>query len=125
MDNEEKKIVYNNSSVDNPDTRKLIDREQEDIITKREVKNVGVTFTESYNKYYIKARSIKGEKSKTTLSYDRGAIGGETGSSSDSSTTKDNKHHVAVCQVGKFVATFDTGKFIISSLLLHKLITPI
>ncbi|RGB26309.1 hypothetical protein C1646_770587 [Rhizophagus diaphanus] len=99
----------NNLSVDNPDTRKLIYREQEDIITKREVKNIGVTFTESYNKYYIKARSIKGEKSKPTLSYDRDAIGGDKSkASSDSSTTKDNKHHVAVCQVGEFVATYET-----------------
>ncbi|CAB4463672.1 uncharacterized protein OCT59_015496 [Rhizophagus irregularis] len=54
---------------------KLSDREQEVIIIKHDDKNVGVT----------------------TLSYNRGV----DGSSSDSSTTNDNKYHIAICQDGE------------------------
>ncbi|RGB26308.1 hypothetical protein C1646_770586 [Rhizophagus diaphanus] len=96
----------NNLSVDNPGTRKSIDREQEVPIIKREVKNV----TEPYNKY-MNARSIKSEKNRTTLSYDRSEIEGEKnkiGISTDSSTTEDNKYHIVISQDGKFVVTFDT-----------------
>ncbi|PKK74099.1 hypothetical protein RhiirC2_739479, partial [Rhizophagus irregularis] len=99
----------NNLPVNNPDTsRKSIDREQEVIIIKSDVEKVG-TFTEPFNKY-MNAKSIKSNKYKTKLSYNRDVDGS---SSSDGSTTNDNKYHIAICQNGKFVATFDTGKFII------------
>ncbi|CAB4389940.1 unnamed protein product [Rhizophagus irregularis] len=94
----------NNLPVNNPDTsRKSIDREQEVIIIKSDVEKVG-TFTEPFNKY-MNAKSIKSNKYKTKLSYNRDVDGS---SSSDGSTTNDNKYHIAICQNGKFVATFDT-----------------
>lgn len=104
MSNEEKEnvchLVVNNYS----DTRKSIDREQEAIIIKR--KN-SVYSSEAYKKYG-NAKLIKSEISKAILS------------SADSDTTFNEKknYHIAVCQDGKFVVTFDTGKFINSYLLL-------
>ncbi|PKY16216.1 hypothetical protein RhiirB3_428551 [Rhizophagus irregularis] len=62
------------------------------------------TFTEPFNKY-MNAKSIKSNKYKTKLSYNRDVDGS---SSSDGSITNDNKYHIAICQNGKFVATFDT-----------------
>ncbi|PKK62583.1 hypothetical protein RhiirC2_790159 [Rhizophagus irregularis] len=94
MSNEEKenvcRLVVNNYS----DTRKSIDREQEAIIIKR--KN-SVYSSETYKKYG-NAKLIKSEISKAVLS------------SADSDTTFNEKknYHIAVCQDGKFVVTFDT-----------------
>ncbi|PKC63594.1 hypothetical protein RhiirA1_396710 [Rhizophagus irregularis] len=94
MSNEEKEnvchLVVNNYS----DTRKSIDREQEAIIIKR--KN-SVYSSETYKKYG-NAKLIKSEISKAVLS------------SADSDTTfnEKNNYHIAVCQDGKFVVTFDT-----------------
>ncbi|CAG8453561.1 13580_t:CDS:10 [Rhizophagus irregularis] len=94
MSNEEKEnvchLVVNNYS----DTRKSIDREQEAIIIKR--KN-SVYSSETYKKYG-NAKLIKSEISKAVLS------------SADSDTTFNEKknYHIAVCQDGKFVVTFDT-----------------
>ncbi|CAB4441094.1 unnamed protein product [Rhizophagus irregularis] len=97
-------IKDNNLPVNNPDTRrKSIDREQEVIIIKHDVEKVG-TFTEPFKKY-MNAKSIKSNKNKTKLSYNRDVDGSN---SSDGSTTNDNKYHIAICQNGKFVATFDT-----------------
>ncbi|POG75695.1 hypothetical protein GLOIN_2v1475241 [Rhizophagus irregularis DAOM 181602=DAOM 197198] len=53
----------------------------------------------------MNAKSIKSNKYKTKLSYNRDVDGS---SSSDGSITNDNKYHIAICQNGKFVATFDT-----------------
>ncbi|CAB5370451.1 unnamed protein product [Rhizophagus irregularis] len=97
-------IKDNNLPVNNPDTsRKSIDSEQEVIIIKHDVEKVG-TFTEPFKKY-MNAKSIKSNKNKTELSYNRDVDGSN---SSDGSTTNDNKYHIAICQNGKFVATFDT-----------------
>ncbi|UZO23158.1 uncharacterized protein OCT59_015502 [Rhizophagus irregularis] len=97
-------IKDNNLPVNNPDTsRKSIDSEQEVIIIKHDVEKVG-TFTEPFKKY-MNAKSIKSNKNKTKLSYNRDVDGSN---SSDGSTTNDNKYHIAICQNGKFVATFDT-----------------
>ncbi|RGB26855.1 hypothetical protein C1646_769875 [Rhizophagus diaphanus] len=96
-------VKDNNLSVNNLDTsRKSIDREQEVIIIKHDVEKLG-TFTEPFNKY-MKAKSIKSNKNKIKLNYDRGV---DRSSSSDSNITNDNKYHIAICQNGKFVATFD------------------
>ncbi|PKC07991.1 hypothetical protein RhiirA5_399547 [Rhizophagus irregularis] len=97
-------IKDNNLPVNNPDTsRKSIDSEQEVIIIKHDVEKVG-TFTEPFKKY-MNAKSIKSNKNKTKLSYNRDVDGSN---SSDGSTTNDNKYHIAICQNGKFVATFNT-----------------
>ncbi|CAB5370454.1 unnamed protein product [Rhizophagus irregularis] len=83
--------------VDNPDTRKSIDRDQEVIIFKHEDKNLGDTFTKPYNKYK-KASSIKSKN--VSQSYD---------SSTDSGTNEKKDYHIAISQDGRFVATFDAA----------------
>jgi hypothetical protein len=87
----------------NPETRISIDN-NEVVIIKSDVKNNDKSFYETINNYES-ARSIKCKKrlSRNVLS-------------SDSGTTFYEKKdfQIEICQDGKFVVTFDTGKFVIS-----------
>ncbi|CAB4441097.1 unnamed protein product [Rhizophagus irregularis] len=83
--------------VDNPDTRKSIDRDQEVIVINNEDKNLGDTFTKPYNKYK-KASSIKSKNGSQLYLL-----------STDSGTNEKKDYHIAISQDGKFVATFDAA----------------
>jgi hypothetical protein len=87
----------------NSETRSSIDYEQEVIVIKSEVKNVD-TFNETFT-CYENARSIKSKRrsSRNVLSSD-----------SDTTFYENKDFQIEICQDGKFVVTFDTGKFVIS-----------
>ncbi|GBB91276.1 hypothetical protein RclHR1_18460001 [Rhizophagus clarus] len=82
----------------NPGIRNSIDLEQDAIYVKREAKSVDDTYSEAFNKYRS-AKLIKSERRSSINAL-----------SSDSGTNGNNDCHIiAICQDGKFVATFDTA----------------
>jgi hypothetical protein len=104
----ENKDIDSNFSENNHDIRKSLDLDEEAIIIKRETKSFG-DFSETY-KNYRNSILIKSKK--------RSSI--NVLNASNDTITYENKHClIAICQDGKFVATFDTGKFIISYPLLQ------
>jgi hypothetical protein len=90
----------------NPVTRKSIDREHEIIAIGRKDDKDLHDALKAYNKKYKTASSIKTKRIPSSTN-----IFTDSSRSTDCDHTfhKDIKYHIAICQDGNLVATFDTG----------------